>query len=395
MKNVAGFALTVSALFLAVVAVFIQAPSLFYMGTALFATIGACNLQAYFAVRGLRFERVAPGSAQLGDTVTVEITAWSERKLRRPLIMVLDRLPKRLRVSRLSPSLPIAPAYDLPVRTQYQFEAVRRGVYRWRGVTVVGTDALGLVTKTRDYETDPAEITILPRAIPVTVEMPMAAGWGISEAESGQTRGAGIEPRGIREYAYGDSLRHVHWRSTARAGRLLVKEFEAGTHAAAAFVLPRKNGSDVGPGPTSSLDLMCGHAVFLADGLLRQGARVEFPALEPAGRSVSAHERESEILELLARIQADTEASLAADALVALDRLTPGSVVFIMTALPEEELIGAVAQLCQRSVTVVMLVYNARSFDKKSKVTACDPVYMERLHSAGAHVEVMEASEKP
>ncbi|RYG43404.1 hypothetical protein EON79_17025, partial [bacterium] len=194
MKNVAGFALTVSALFLAVVSVFIQAPALFYMGTALFATIGACNLQAYLAVRALRFERVAPGSAQLGDVVTVEITVWSERKLRRPLITVLDRLPQRLKVNHLSPSLPIAPAYDLPVRTQYQFEAARRGVYRWKGVTAVGTDALGLVTKTRDYDTDPAEITILPRAIPVTVEMPLAAGWGISEAESGQTRGAGIEP---------------------------------------------------------------------------------------------------------------------------------------------------------------------------------------------------------
>lgn len=395
MKNVAGFALTISALFLAVVSVFIQAPSLFYMGTALFATIGACNLQAYLAVRGLRFERVAPGSAQLGDTVTVEITVWSERKLRRPLIMVHDRLPKRLKVSHLSPSLPIAPAYDLPVRSQYQFEAMRRGVFRWRGVTVVGTDALGLVTKTRDYETDAAEITILPRPIPVTVEMPMAAGWGISEAESGQTRGAGIEPRGIREYSQGDSLRHVHWRSTARAGRLLVKEFEAGTHAAAAFVLPRRKGSDVGQGPTSSLDLMCGHAAFLSDGLLRQGARVEFPALEPAGKNVSPHEREAEILELLARVQADSEATLASDALGALDRLTPGSVVFIMAAIPEDDLAGAIAMLSQRGLTVVMLLYDAKRFDKKAPATVCDPAAIESLHMAGAHIEIMEASENP
>ncbi|RYG32193.1 DUF58 domain-containing protein [bacterium] len=393
MKNVAGFALTVSALFLAVVSVFIQAPALFYMGTALFATIGACNFQAYLSVRGLRFERVAPGSAQLGDVVTVEITVWSERKLRRPLITVLDRLPQRLKVNRLSPSLPIAPAYDLPVRTQYQFEAARRGVYRWKGVTAVGTDALGLVTKTKDYETDPAEITVLPRPIPVTVDMPLAAGWGISEAESGQTRGAGIEPRGIREYSTGDSLRHVHWRSSARAGRLLVKEFEAGTHAAAAFVLPRRQGSDIGPGPMSSLDLMCGHAAFLADRLLRQGARVEFPALEVAGRSVSTHEREAEILELLARIHADTNVSIGSDAVASLERLTPGSVVFVMTALPEDDLVGAIGALSQRGITTVALLYDARQFDPKSAATACDPAYIASIQGAGAHVEVMEASE--
>ena len=93
MRNVAGFALTTAAVFLAVVAILLNAPSLFYMATALIATLCACQFQAWLSVRALRFERIAPATAALGDLITVEITVWSERKVRRPLITIHDRLP--------------------------------------------------------------------------------------------------------------------------------------------------------------------------------------------------------------------------------------------------------------------------------------------------------------
>ena len=38
--------------------------------------------------------------------------------------------------------------------------------------------------------------------------------------------GAGTELFGVREFSPGDSLRRIHWRSTARNGRLVVREYE-------------------------------------------------------------------------------------------------------------------------------------------------------------------------
>jgi len=35
--------------------------------------------------------------------------------------------------------------------------------------------------------------------------------------------------RGVREFKYGDSPRHIHWPSTAKAGKLLVREFDSET----------------------------------------------------------------------------------------------------------------------------------------------------------------------
>src|SRR5688572_18883416 len=172
MRNVAGLALTTAALFLAVIAVLIGASALFYMSTAMVATIGASRLQAWLSVRGLRFEGVAPESVTAGDLVTVEIVVWSERRIRRPLVVIEDNLPPRLQADNQAVSLPIAPAYDQPIRTQYQFRPKRRGVYRWSGLTVHGTDALGLVTMSKRYSTANSEMTVLPLPIPVSIELP-------------------------------------------------------------------------------------------------------------------------------------------------------------------------------------------------------------------------------
>lgn len=386
MRNVASFALTVSAAVLAVVAVMLNAPNLFYMGVALIATIGVSRIQAWLAVRGLKFERVAPESVRVGDLVTVEITVMSERKIRRPLITVLDALPQNMPISGRTPSLPIAPSYDIPVRTQYQFRPLKRGHYRWSGVLVDGSDSLGLVSRVREYPTEPAEMTVLPAPIPVSIEMPTAAGWGISEAESGQTRGAGLEPRGVREYVNGDSLRHVHWRSSARTGRLLVKEFEAGTHASAAFVFQLTKGTDIGRAEHTTLEAMCGHAAFLAEQFLRQGAKVEFPGLEIGGSHGSPAERANEIYELLAGVEANQTATVSESLAAVSVHLPPGSAVFVFVAVQDPGLAPAIADLGTRGTTVVPLLYDPRALVSRMQrvPSAADPDYVWRLREAGA-----------
>ncbi|MDR3688660.1 MAG: DUF58 domain-containing protein [Fimbriimonas sp.] len=390
MRNVAGFTLTLASAFLAVVALMLNSPALFYMGTALVGTIGACRLQAWLAVRGLRFERIAPESVQVGDLVTVEITVWSEFKIRRPLIEVVDNRPQAMLSSGLTASLPIAAAYDLPIRTQYQFRPMKRGNYHWSGLSVEGTDALGLVTQRRQYSTSVAEMTVLPRPIPVSIELPASAGWGISEAESGQTRGAGLEPRGVRNYVNGDSLRHVHWRSTAKRGELLVKEFEAGTHAAAAFVIQLTKGSDIGKGAHTSLEVICGHAVYMAEAFLRQGARVVFPGLDPMLTNATLHERINEIYEMLARIEANSSQTLGDQTAVVIGSLPAGSVLYVMMSVADQTLVDGVRLLAGKGTTVVPLVYDCRIFEPRTRsIPATDPSFMGALRDAGAVPTIM------
>lgn len=392
-RNVVGLALGMAALFFAVVAVLINTPILFYMGTALIMTIAASRLQAWLSVRELRFEREAPDPVKLGDTVTINLIVWSERKIRRPLITVADAIPSRLVYADKTVSTPIAPAFDLPIRTQYRFRPLKRGVFRWSGIEAVGTDALGLIVMTKLYETEPVELTVLPRSIPVSIDLPAARGWGISEAESGQSRGAGMEPRGVREYSSGDSLRHVHWASSAKRGQLLVKEFEAGSHTAASIVLQQVSGSDLGIEADTTLELMCGHAAYLAEHLMQQGALVQFPTLEGRPYRTSGAERTYEIYELLARVEANSTASLSASLHGALPRLPAGSILIAMMTLADPGLPSLGRQMRGLGIQMVAMIYDPAEFGVSripgGQAKAADPKYLDELESAGVMVRLI------
>ena len=391
-RSVVGLALGMAALFFAIVAVLINTPMLFYMGTALIATIAASRLQAWLSVRGLRFKREAPDAIKVGDTVTVSLSVWSERKLRRPLITVSDALPPRLVYADKTVSTPIAPAYDLPIRTQYRFRPLKRGVYSWSGIEAVGTDALGLVMMSKIYETEPVELTVLPRPIPIQVDMPVASGWGISEAESGQSRGAGLEPRGVREYSVGDSLRHIHWSSTARRGQLLVKEFEAGSHSAASIVIQRTRGTELGEGGDTTLEQMCGNAVYLAEHFMQQGSLVQFPIHEEKPFRASGAERVDEIYELVARIQADQTTAISDEILAFQNRFPTGSVLIIMVSVPDPGLIGVARQLRGNGIQIVALIYEDPTTSTPSEKGRFDALrqFMDALESAGVQVRMAE-----
>ena len=369
MRRVAGTALTFASIFLGVVAVLINAPSLFYMSFALIATIIACNIQANLATKALRIERIAPKSVHVGELVTIEIVLWSERKMKRPLVTVEDHLPERITSSFVGPSLPVAPAYDLPVRTMYQFRPQKRGRFRWKNIKVTATDALGLTTKTVSYETDPTEIVVVPAPIPVGIDLPSSAGWGINEAMSGQASGAGIEPRGIREYQSGDSLRHVHWASSARIGTLQVKEFQSGSQGAASFLLQRTLGTDVGQGTMTSLDAMAGHALYLSELLIRQGVKISFPLLEQGNKVRGESERKEDIALMLGTMMADNPDTIGSDLIEAVKQVDSGTTFYVMVSIDDGSLLSALDQV-RGKFPVVVLTYDAAVFDKKSSVSS-------------------------
>lgn len=389
MRGVAGVALSTSSAFLLVVAVLLNSPPLFYMSTALLATIGISRLQAFLAVRGLHFQRFVPEKASVGELVTVELSLWADQKVKRPLVSLIDMLPTKMAAADRSSSLPVAPAFDVPIRTQYRFRPMRRGRFRWKGMRVYGTDALGLVTITRDYELENSELLVVPTPMPLEIDMPGATGFGIAEAESGQSRGSGIEPRGIREYTSGDSMRYVHWPAVARTGRLLVKEFETGSHSMVAFVMQRTSGTDIGEGANSTLEHMCSHLAYLSDRMLRNGSSVVMPTIEATARhTASPHERAQEILISLAGVDTDSTEPVSQELARAAGELPYGSSVYVFVAIADEELPNTVRQMIGKGMRVTALVYDAAAYTPslKGKESAASSRFLDMLSANGAYV---------
>lgn len=104
-----------------------------------------------------------------------------------------------------------------------QLPAMPRGVHAVGPVTYEKTDPVGLVT--RRFRTGTAlELLVAPRVTDLSV---FAGGMtnDLDGATSQQLSMSDLAFHALREYVPGDDLRHVHWRSSAKAGQLLVRQY--------------------------------------------------------------------------------------------------------------------------------------------------------------------------
>ena len=101
-----------------------------------------------------------------------------------------------------------------------------RGEFTMGMVTITSGDPFGFFTEKRTFG-EPTRIIIYTRI----VDLPLFKSVSLNEFGfiSGFQSINQISPNAssVREYASGDSLQHIHWRSTAHTGKLMVKMFDA------------------------------------------------------------------------------------------------------------------------------------------------------------------------
>jgi uncharacterized protein (DUF58 family) len=102
----------------------------------------------------------------------------------------------------------------------------RRGVLQFLGVTLARPDPLGLLRAFVRVSL-PQTVLILPKRYP----LPPLALPGTSKYQHGGVAlaanvGQSQEFVALRDYRRGDPWRHIHWRSWAKTGKPIVKEFE-------------------------------------------------------------------------------------------------------------------------------------------------------------------------
>jgi len=119
---------------------------------------------------------------------------------------------------------PMPPGQEVEVRMEVM--PSRRGTLRFNGLTLARTDPFGLF-QAFVRTAAPQTALILPKRYP----LPPIALPGVMKYQQGGVAlasnvGQSEEFVALRDYRRGDPLRHIHWRSWARTGRPIVKEFE-------------------------------------------------------------------------------------------------------------------------------------------------------------------------
>jgi uncharacterized protein (DUF58 family) len=119
---------------------------------------------------------------------------------------------------------PLPPNGEAEVRVE--IFPLRRGVLQLTGAALARSDPLGLFRAFSKIAA-PQTALILPKRYPLP---PVALPGAMRYQEGGVALAANVgrseEFVALREYRRGDPLRHIHWRSWAKTGKPIVKEFE-------------------------------------------------------------------------------------------------------------------------------------------------------------------------
>jgi uncharacterized protein (DUF58 family) len=101
----------------------------------------------------------------------------------------------------------------------------RRGQFTLGPLTLTSGDPLGLFALKREIAAT-SSIVVYPAVIPIPSFVPPLGQLPGGDAVRQRTHYITTNVAGVRDYEPGDSYSRIHWRSTARTGRLIVKEFE-------------------------------------------------------------------------------------------------------------------------------------------------------------------------
>lgn len=148
---------------------------------------------------------------------------WFDRTVGYPRWMWLIGRNQRARIPEV-PLPALSPRGDGEARVE--IVPLRRGPLRLTAVTLARSDPLGLF-RARVPVPAPQSVLVLPRRYPVpALALPGPRKYQQGGVALAASVGDSEEFVALRDYRPGDPVRRIHWKSWARAGRPVVKEFQ-------------------------------------------------------------------------------------------------------------------------------------------------------------------------
>jgi uncharacterized protein (DUF58 family) len=177
------------------------------------------------------------------------------------------------------------------LRTSYRVDGVPRGRYRFEGAEVSVEDPFGLARRDEILR-DSSTLLVYPRLANVAS---LFSERGLRAHGGGRVllrRPAGFELHSVREYHDGESLRRVHWPSTARRQQLMVKELEDAPRDEVVVLLDAQSGFGGGEPPDSSFDAQVRAAGSILWTHARRGRNARLLVTSAADESISVRSYE-------------------------------------------------------------------------------------------------------
>jgi uncharacterized protein (DUF58 family) len=201
-------------------------------------------------------------------------------------------------------------------------------------------------------------------------------------------RPAGFDFHSVREYEQGESLRRVHWPSSARRGQLMVKELEDAPRDAVVVMLDCDPAGAVGRPPDSSFDTAVRAAGSVLVAYVARGRRATLVTTGSKGPVVQASSGDRDfraVLDALAAIEPDALHGLARSLGREQTRAARAGELVVVTATLEPGAVAALLGAATRRLVSVVWVDAASYVSRPSRAV---PGLL-RLAAAGIPVAVV------
>lgn len=194
---------------------------------------------------------ISPVRVPAGEPATVRVTLDNISRVPTGVMLLEDTLPYTLggRPRFVVDRVPAGASRTV----HYEAKAELRGRYRIGPLRLRLADPFGLVELTRGFSSTDV-LTAVPTVHPLPT-LGLGGAWSTGgDSSSRSVSVQGDEDAATREYRDGDDLRKVHWRSTARIGKLMVRREEQPWQTRAAMLLDARLSRHRGEGAGSSFE---------------------------------------------------------------------------------------------------------------------------------------------
>lgn len=265
---------------------------------------------------------------------------------------------------------------------------LRRGLFDWGPVTVRSTDPFGFFNRERTFG-EPQQILVYPPVVDLPHFQAPPANLPGEGRFRRRTHYVTPNASGVREYAPGDAFNRIHWKTTARTGRTMVKTFELDPSSDIWVILDLEQRVNWGAGEESTEEYGVRAAASIARHYLVDNRSVGFISFGEDLQVVEAergNQQMTRILESLAMARAVGDAPLINVLMEEGNRFGRHTTVIVVTSATDDHWVTGLQSLVQRGVRVAVVLLDASSFgDSRSPVTVFGllaatniPVYMVR-----------------
>ncbi|MCL5025738.1 MAG: DUF58 domain-containing protein [Chloroflexi bacterium] len=351
---------------------------LFTISLALLLAAVSARLWNRYCFAGLEYRReISPRRAFLGEEVERTTEVVNRKLLPLAWLEVEDELPDELELVGGHPAPSHRPRrYQLTnllalrwyerVRRRHRLRCTARGHFALGPVHMRSGDIFGLAMNESEREV-PDQVLVYPKVVPVaSLGLPSVHPFGDMRIRQ-QLFEDPLRTVGVRPYSYGDSMRRVHWKATARTHEIQVRVYEA-TKTLRLIVFLNMN--TFGPRwwwqaqDPATLELGITVAASVAKWGIEQGYQVGLYANGsarqsdekmkiPPGRDPSQLVR---VLEALAKVMPFATAPVEDLLRVESQNLPWGSTLVVVTAIVTDELANILENLRAAGHKVVLLL---------------------------------------